>query len=69
MEARIAYRKLMLYDNITHSDNKRVIKEIMMVQQQENREGTWLKEVNENATYVGIKDSYLFLYYQILYNF
>lgn len=52
MEARIAYRKLMLYDNITHSDNKRVIKEIMMVQQQENREGTWLKEVNENATYV-----------------
>ena len=41
MEARLDYKKLMLFHNIMNSDEKRVVKKILAVQREENREGTW----------------------------
>ena len=45
MEARVEYRKLMLYHNIKNSEDERVIKQIVKVQEQEVRESTWLADV------------------------
>ena len=41
MEARLHYRKLMLFHNIMNSDDRRVLKKLILVQREENREGTW----------------------------
>ena len=41
MEARLDYKKLMLFHNIMNSDEKRVLKKLLLVQKQENRKGTW----------------------------
>ena len=41
MEARMEYRKLMLYHNLMNSDDKRTMKRILIYQKREGREGTW----------------------------
>ena len=41
MRARLAYKKLMLYHNIRHSDERRVVKKLLQQQQEEERETTW----------------------------
>ena len=43
MEARLHYRKLMLFHNIMTSDDKRVLKKLL--QREENREGTWYSNI------------------------
>ena len=50
MEARLDYKKLMLYHNIIHSDDKRVIKKIIEAQAKRNREGTWYNSVQKIIT-------------------
>ena len=45
MEARINYRKLMLFHNIKNSDDGRVIKQILNVQEEEVRDTTWYADV------------------------
>jgi len=41
MEARLHYSKLVLFHNIMQSDNQRVLKQLLIAQKEENREGTW----------------------------
>ena len=41
MEARIAYKKLMLFQNIMMSDEDRMTRVMVKVQIEEDREGTW----------------------------
>ena len=45
MEARLAYKKLMLFHHIMHSDNSRTIKRIVYVQIEEDRRNTWYGSV------------------------
>ena len=45
MEARLAYKKLMLFHHIMHSDNSRTIKRIVYVQIEEDRRNTWYDSV------------------------
>ena len=45
MRARLAYKKLMLYHNIVRSDEKRVVKKIVKVQEDEKRETTWYSSI------------------------
>ena len=47
MEARLAYRKLLLYQNILKSDDKRVVKKILEVQENNQRQTTWLSNVKK----------------------
>ena len=42
MKARISYRKLMLYHNLNHSDERRIAKKVMEAQIAMDRESTWL---------------------------
>ena len=57
MEARVDYRKLMLFHNILNSDNKRTIKRIILIQKRENREGTWYTSVKKILTKYNINTS------------
>jgi hypothetical protein len=41
MQARLDYKKLMLFHNILHSDERRVIKKMIIEQEREGRETTW----------------------------
>ena len=41
MRARLEYKKLMLYHNIINSDERRIIKKLLEIQQKEDRETTW----------------------------
>ena len=54
MSARLAYRKLMLYQNIVTSDKKRVIKKIVQVQKEESRTTTWYNSVERLMKRFGI---------------
>ena len=46
MEARVHYRKLMLFHNIMHSDDRRTIKRMLLFQKEyERRNGTWYTEI------------------------
>ena len=47
MEARVNYKKLMLYHNIINSDEKRVIKKILEIQKKEVRKTTWYASIKE----------------------
>ena len=47
MRGRLAYRKLMLYHNIITSDNKRVIKKVLKVQQEYQRSTTWYASIKD----------------------
>ncbi len=54
MRARVAYRKLMLYHNIIKSDEQRVIKELVRIQQKAVRDSTWYASVRKAIEYYGI---------------
>ena len=45
MKDRLSYKKLMLYHNIVRSDDRRVIKKLLRVQEREVRPTTWLAAV------------------------
>ena len=45
IQARIEYRKLMLFHNIKNSDEDRIIKQILTVQESEARGSTWFADV------------------------
>ena len=47
MEARINYKKLMLYHNIMNSDDNRLLKHIVMEQKRNLRSGTWYHSITE----------------------
>ena len=47
MKARVDYRKLMLYHNISNSEDDRIIKQILKVQEGEVRSTTWYAGVNK----------------------
>merc|ERR1739841_342575 len=55
MSGRIAYRKLMLFHNILTSDNKRVMKKILLIQKEEGRETTWYSSVQREIKRHGIE--------------
>ena len=56
MEARIEYSKLMLYHNIKNSDDERIIKKIVKVQENEVRNTTWVADVQRIKEKYGIKE-------------
>ena len=41
VEARIHYKKLMLYHNIINSDDERIVKKVILLQRETPRKGTW----------------------------
>ena len=46
MKARVHYRKLLLFHNILHSDDRRTIKRMLLFQKEyERRNGTWYSEI------------------------
>ena len=45
MKGRIAYKKMMLFHNIMRSDKRRVLRKLLLAQEKENRETTWLASV------------------------
>ena len=45
MRGRLAYRKLMLFHNILRSDERRTIKQIINIQENEGRKTTWYSSV------------------------
>ena len=45
MDARVDYSKLMLYHNIKNSDDQRIIKQIVQIQEEEVRETTWISDI------------------------
>ena len=47
MQSRVEYKKLMLIHNILHSDEKRIIKQIVRIEKEVRREGTWYTEAEE----------------------
>ena len=55
MRGRLAYRKMMLFHNILTSDDKRVIKKILHIQKQEERETTWYSSVQKEIRKYGIE--------------
>ena len=44
-KARLHYKKLMLFHNIVHSDDRRVAKRLLEVQKKENRKTTWFGSI------------------------
>ena len=54
MEARIDYRKMMLFHNIKNSEQERVIKQILEVQEDEARTSTWYAGVKKAVEKYGI---------------
>ena len=57
MEARIHYKKLMLYHHIIHSDERRVIKKVIIEQKNSLRKGTWYHGVTQLITKYNIKEN------------
>ena len=55
MRDRIAYRKMMLYHNIVNLDGKRIMKKIVLHQEQHPRPGTWVQCLQELASKYGIE--------------
>ena len=49
MNARLSYKKMMLFHNIINSDKERIIKKIVEYQKEENRRGSWYKQLSEIA--------------------
>ena len=47
MAGRIAYKKLMLYHNIMRSSKRRVLRKLLVAQEKQNRETTWLANVRK----------------------
>ena len=57
MEARVYYKKLMLYHNIKNSEDERIIKQILKVQEEEVRKSTWYADVKKAMEVYGITKS------------
>ena len=57
MNARINYRKLMLYHNIRNSDEKRIVKKLVEEQKKMDREGTWWNGVEKIMEKYGLDDT------------
>ena len=57
MEARVNYRKLMVYQNIRSSDDRRIIKKVLEEQQKMDREGTWVNGLKNILDKYKIKDT------------
>ena len=55
MEARIEYKKLMLFHNIKNSEDSRIIKQILEVQEDEVRDSTWLASLKDIILKYGIE--------------
>ena len=55
MRGRLAYRKLMLYHNILQSDERRTIKQIVQIQENQERKTTWLSSVKRDIEKYGIE--------------
>ena len=55
MENRIVYKKLMLYHNLINSGNERMANKIIMYQNEEGREGTWMSQVNQLSEILDVK--------------
>ena len=55
MEARLHYRKMMLFHNIMNSDERRVLKKLLLVQREENRAGTWYNNLCKTMEMYGIE--------------
>ncbi len=55
MKARIEYKKLMLFHNITRSDEERVIKAVLERQKKEDRPKTWHSNIQKLIKQYGIK--------------
>ena len=55
MKDRIAYKKLMLYQNIMKSDNKRAVKKIVKEQMKWERKTTWYASVEKEILKYNIK--------------
>ena len=56
MKARIAYRKLMLYQNILKSDKRRVLKSLIDIQKNEARDTTWYGGIRKILDKYGVKE-------------
>ena len=54
MKARVAYRKVMLYHNLSNSDEKRIARRVIEQQHRMDREGTWLAGVKTLMNEYGI---------------
>ena len=56
VEARIHYKKLMLYHHIINSDDERIIKKIILQQREEFRRGTWYHGICELLEKYNVKE-------------
>ena len=54
MKARIHYRKMMLYHNIINSDENRVVKKLVKIQQKVCRDTTWYASVKKAIEHYGV---------------
>ena len=54
MEAIIVYKKFMLYHNITNSDDRRLMKQVVEIQQQDPQMGTWFRNLKLEAGRYGV---------------
>ena len=57
MKARVDYRKLMLYHNLSNSDDRRIAKNLIIEQKKMNRKGTWFNRVQEIMVEYEIDDN------------
>ena len=57
MKARVHYKKLMLYQNIMNSDDRRVVKKLVEEQKKMDREGTWMDGVEKIMERYDIEDT------------
>ena len=55
MEARLSYKKLMLYHNILRSNDRRVIKKLICTQEREMRPTTWMAAVERDMVKYNIE--------------
>ena len=58
MEARLNYKKLMLFHNIMNSPEDRVIKKIIIEQQNNTRSGTWYHTIKTIQTKYNIRETH-----------
>ena len=55
MRGRLAYKKLMLYQNIATSDDKRVVKKMINAQKEMKRSTTWYSSIQQEIQRYGIE--------------
>ena len=57
MRARINYRKLMLYHNLSNSDDKRIAKQVLETQKTIDRQGTWFNGIKKLLQEYNLEDT------------